>query len=281
MAPYLFVGTPLQVLFNNINRNMEADIRKMSDDQVLSRPVEELVLEIVEANIIAVPVLDLDRAERTFSEAMVPEYQVPNPNYDTQPGVPGRVHTLHIPYTGQEHMFHYMPTVPGMRQVAGGTSNSEVTIHAAGAWHTADSINKKFDQDIETLEDSLKRLRDNAERFNSALPSYIRPRLDARRRIAEQTKQTTEGIKFPLRQVANAPQTYKLPERPRHIQPQPVQLVAEKSFVLSEEDYQNILRICESMSRSPCFRGPSTRRDRQTADCRLFEVPQRRVGAKN
>jgi hypothetical protein len=51
-----------------------------------------------------------------------------------------------------------------------------------------------------------------------------------------------------LRQVANAQQTYKLPERPRHIAPQPVRRAAEKSFVLPEDDYHNILRICESMS---------------------------------
>jgi hypothetical protein len=98
------------------------------------------------------------------------------------------------------------------------------------------------------LEDALKRLRENAERYNSALPTFIRPRLDTRHRIAQQTRQTTEGIKFPLRQVANAPQTYGLPEKPRQLAPQPVKLPAEKSFVLSEDDYQNILRICESMS---------------------------------
>jgi hypothetical protein len=248
MTQILFVGTPLQVLFDTTQRNIEADIKQMSDESVLSYPVDELVQEIAQANKIDVPILDKARVDRTFTEATVPEYQVPNSNFDIQAGVPGRIHTLHIPYTGQEHMFYYMPPVPGRNQVAGDTSNSEVAIHTAGAWHNADSINKKFEKDLETLEDSLKRLRENAERFNSALPSFIRPRLDNRRRMAEQTKQTTEGIKFPLRQVANAPQTYKLPERPRHIKPQPVQRAAEKSFVLSEEDYQDILRICESMS---------------------------------
>jgi hypothetical protein len=248
MTQILFVGTPLQVLFENTQRNIESDIKQMSDEAVLSRPVDEFAHEIAQANKVDVPILDMARADRTFTEATVPEYQVPNSNFDIQVGVPGRIHTLHIPYTGQEYMFHYMPPVPGRNQVAGDTTASEVTIHAAGHWHTADSINKKFEQELETLEDSLKRLRENSERFNSGLLSFIRPRLDNRRRTAEQTRQTTEGIKFPLRQVANAPQTYKLPERPRHIKPQPVQRADEKSFVLSEDDYQNILKICESMS---------------------------------
>jgi len=248
MAQQLFVGTPLQVLFDNTNRNIEDDIRKRSDDQILSTPLDILVQQLVEKSLIQVPVLDINRAERTFEDATVPEHQVPNSNFDIQVGVPGRVHTLHIPYTGQEHMFYYMPPVPPRHSVSGGTSNSEVTIHAAGAWHTAESITQRFKQDLETLEDALKRLRENAERYNSALPTFIRPRLDTRHRIAQQTRQTTEGIKFPLRQVANAPQTYRLPEKPRQLAPQPVKLPAEKSFVLSEDDYQNILRICESMS---------------------------------
>ena len=249
MARQLFAGTPLSVLFDNTNRNIEESIKKLTDAQVLAAPLEVLTHQITEANLIHVPLLDLSRVDRTFEDATVPEQRVPNPNFmDIQIGVPGRVHTLHVPYTGQEHLFYYTPPVPPRRSVVGATTSTEVMVHAAGAWFTADSITQKFQQDIETLEDALRRLRENCDRYNSSLPSFIRPRLDRRHKIAEQTRQTTEGIKFPLRQVANAPQTYKLPEKPQPLAPQPVQRAAEKSFVLSEHDYQNILKICESMS---------------------------------
>jgi hypothetical protein len=214
MAQTLFVGTSLQVLFDSMNRNIEADIN-LSDDRVLSCPVDELAQEMAQANKIDVPILDMARVDRTFTEATVPEYQVPNSNFDIQVGVPGRIHTLHIPYTGQEHMFYYMPPVPGRSQVVGGTSNSEVTIHAAGAWYNADSINKKFEQDIETLEDSLKRLMENAERYNSGLLSFIRPRLDGRRRIAEQTRQTTEVFEG-ARSTSRRNARFQNPSRKKH-----------------------------------------------------------------
>jgi hypothetical protein len=146
-------------------------------------------------------------------------------------------------------MFYYMPPVPPRLSVVGETTDTEVMVYAAGAWFTAESITQKFEQDIETLEDALKRLRENCDRYNAALPTFIRPRLDKRHRTAEQTRQTTEGIKFPLRQVANPPQTYKLPEKPKQIAPQPVKTPAKpQEFVLPESDYQDILRICESMS---------------------------------
>jgi hypothetical protein len=67
MAQTLFVGTPLEVLFDTTNRNIEEDIRKLSDDHVLSRPVEQLANEIAEANRIDVPVLDMARADDLYS----------------------------------------------------------------------------------------------------------------------------------------------------------------------------------------------------------------------
>lgn len=249
MAQQLFAGTPLSVLFDSTNRNVEETINKLTDAQILAASLENLTKQIAEAHVIQVPVLDLARVERTFEDAIVPEHRGPNTSFmDIQVGVPGRVHVLHIPFTGQQHIFYYMPPVPPRLGVTGATTATEVMVYAAGAWFTAESITQKFTQDIETIEDALKRLRENCDRYNAALPTFIRPRLDRRHQMAERTRQTTEGIKFPLRQVPNAPQTYKLPEKPRPIAPQPAQRAAEKSFVLGEDDYQNILKTCASMS---------------------------------
>jgi hypothetical protein len=250
MAQQLFAGTPLSVLFDNTNNNIEEAINKLTDAQVLAASLDALTQQIADSYSIQVPVLDLTKVDRPYEDATIPERRVPNPNFaDIQIGVPGRVHTLHVPYTGQQHMFYYMPPVPPRLAVVGATTETEVMVYAAGAWFTAESITQKFQQDLETLEDALRRLRENCDRYNTALPTFIRPRLDKRHRTAEQTRQTTEGIKFPLRQVANPPQTYKLPEKPKQIAPQPVKAPAKPDeFVLPESDYQDILRICESMS---------------------------------
>jgi hypothetical protein len=250
MAQQLFAGTPLSDLFDNTNRNIEDTINQLTDAQVLAASLEVLTQQIAETNWIQVPVLDLTRVDRTFEDATVPEHRVPNSNFiDIQVGVPGRIHTLHVPYTGQQYMFYYMPQVPPRLSVVGATTDTEVMIYAAGAWFTAELITQKFTQDLETLEDALRRLRETCERYNMALPAFIRPRLDRRHKIAEQTRQTTEGIKFPLRQVANPPQTYKLPEKSKQIALHPIETAAKAAeFVLPESDYQDILRICESMS---------------------------------
>jgi hypothetical protein len=121
-----------------------------------------------------------------------------------------------------------------------------------GAWHTAKTIDDHFDGAIQNIEANLRSLRQDVAPFNQALETLISSRLEARRKSAEATKVTTEALKYPLRKRDNALQTYKLPARPKPLAPKPVLKVAtpraELEFTLDESDYQEILRICTSMS---------------------------------
>jgi hypothetical protein len=139
-----------------------------------------------------------------------------------------------------------------MNAPVAGTSNSEITIHVGGAWHGKDSIEGHFDSTIQVIEQNLSKLRSDVAPFNQSLAELITPKLEARRRSADATKATTEGLKYPLRKRENAPQTYKLPQRQKALAPKAVPKrstpQAEQELTLSEQDYQDILSICESMS---------------------------------
>jgi hypothetical protein len=170
----------------------------------------------------------------------------PNPNFDQQPGVKGRIYSLHVPYTGDEYLFHYMPMPPPPNPAHATVSKTEVVFTAGGAWHTSESVNQQFDSNLATLEDGVARVAKNVTPFNAALRNLIVARLAHRIEIAKKTRQTTQGLKYPLRRRDNAPETYKLPEKPKQLVPKPVQV--DGSYVLDEGDYQSILKICESMS---------------------------------
>ena len=96
------------------------------------------------------------------------------------------------------------------------------------------------------MEDGIQRVEKNVTPFNAALRNVIIAGLAHRIETAKKTRKTTEGLKFPLRRRDNAPETFKLPEKPKPLAPKPVK--ADKSFILDEDDYQNILKICASMS---------------------------------
>lgn len=237
MAETLFTGTPISVLTDMTQRNLEQEIVSLSNDAVLGTKLDDLVAYFVDKHSISVPVLHTDNLEFTPQEGLI--------GHDGQPTT---AYTLHIPYSGDQGMFRYMPPVTPAKYVTGSITAAEILLYAGGSM-SPDAVNKKFDEEVAIVEENLRRIRADVDRFNSALPQIIRPRLDSRLRQAQQSRQTTSGIKFRMRKVENAPQTYKLPDKPRKVAPVVVKKTSTETEVVMEEgDYQEILRICQSMS---------------------------------
>jgi hypothetical protein len=150
-------------------------------------------------------VLDLDAKGIDWVDGYVPENMTPNLNCDQQPGVKGRIYSLHVPYAGDEYLFHYMPMPPPPNPAHASVSNTEVVFTAGGAWHTSDSINKQFDANIATLEDGVARVEKNVTPFNAALRNVIIARLAHRIETAKKARETTQGLKYPLRRRTMRP----------------------------------------------------------------------------
>jgi hypothetical protein len=242
----LFSGADVQVAFKNVQGNAETEIANFSDDYVLGHSIEDLADSVYENFAVKTLVLDKDNLGTDWVDGYVPEYMTPNPNFDQQPGVKGRIYSLHVPYRGDEYLFQYMPMPPPPNPAHASVSKTEVVFTAGGTWHTSESINKQFDANLATLEDGVARVEKNVTPFNAALRNAIVAKLAHRIETAKKTRQTTQGLKYPLRRRDNAPETFKLPEKPKQLTPKPVKV--DKSYVLDEADYQNILKICESMS---------------------------------
>jgi hypothetical protein len=123
MAQYLFLDTDIQVLIDLTQRNLFDEVDQLNDTAILSRSNDKWLRHFIDKYTISVPTLDTTKADRTYVDAQVPQYQVPNPNFDNQQGgVPGRIHTLHIPYSGPEALFYYKPRIHQMTSTMAGTS---------------------------------------------------------------------------------------------------------------------------------------------------------------
>jgi hypothetical protein len=242
----LFSGADVQVALKNVQGNAETEISNFSDDYVLGHAIEDLTESVYEKYAVKTPVLDKGAIVSDWVDGYVPEYRTPNPSFDQQPGVKGRIYSLHVPYTGDEYLFHYMPVPPPPNPSHASVFKTEVVFTAGGAWHTSESINQQFDANLATLEDGIQRVEKNVTPFNASLRNLIIARLAHRIETAKKTRQTTKGLKYPLRRRENAPETFKLPEKPKQLVPKPIKI--DDSYVLDEADYQNILKICESMS---------------------------------
>ena len=242
----LFSGADVQVALKNVQGNAETEISNFSDDYVLGRSIEDLTENVYEKYAVKTPVLDKNAIKNDWVDGYVPEYRTPNPTFDQQPGVKGRIYSMHVPYTGDEYLFQYMPAPPPPNPAHASVSRPRLSLPQAARGTLPNSINQQFDANLATLEDGIQRIEKNVTPFNAALRNVIVARLAHRIDTAKKTRKTTEGLKYPLRRRDDAPETFKLPEKPKQLVPKPVKV--DDSYVLDESDYQSILKICESMS---------------------------------
>jgi hypothetical protein len=126
----------------------------------------------------------------------------------------------------------------------------ELRISIGGAWYTPQVLEDMVDKHVAIIGKRLERFRKDAERYKQDLPGRLRPRLEEKRKKAEAEAQTAAGLKYPLKKRGDAPQTYKLPITSKPLAPKAAPSAAKGllEFTLAESDYQDILRICESMS---------------------------------
>jgi len=105
MAQYLFMDTEIEVLIRMTRRELIDEVQQLEDSIILSQTDDEWLRHLLDKYTINVPMLDRPKAEITFVDGTVPQYQVPNPNFgNQQPGVPGRIYTLHIRYSGPQEL---------------------------------------------------------------------------------------------------------------------------------------------------------------------------------
>ena len=123
----------------------------------------------------------------------------------------------------------------------------------AGAWHTPATIEAHFDGAIETIATNLRNLTNDVGPFNQELEALIRPRLEARRKTAEATKADHSCTEISSSEKRRrAADLISSLNGQSHAAPKPTARATttkpEQEYTLDETDYQEILRICTSMS---------------------------------
>ena len=225
-------------------------IAGMSNADILSKSVDEWVDDLI--NQFAspdIPEVFPQQVSHSTVQGEVPQYNVPNPGYEHVPKVQGLINQFHVPFTGNRNFFFYegeswIEQFPKADVRAG-----ELVIALGGAWYTPETLEQTVDRQVDIIGKRLDRFRADAARYRQDLPGRLRPRLEEKRKKAEAEAQTVSGLKYPLKRRDNAPLTYKLPPVLKRLAPKPSPVSrAEQEFTLAESDYQDILRICESMS---------------------------------
>ena len=162
----------------------------------------------------------------------------------------GLIHNIHVPFQGNRNFFFYQPDgwidqFPGCA-----VGSDELTFSIGGAYYTSKQIEDEIDKKIDDVEKALRVFQSDAVRFCQNFPGLIRPALERRRQTAEIEARTAAGLKYPIKPLPNAPQTYTVPPIRKRIAPAPIPPAAPSPDpTLLEDHYRNILTIIENMTK--------------------------------
>jgi hypothetical protein len=272
---FLFLSSPIRVRMDQLQRSAFDQIQGFSSDVILSKTVDEWVNELAEKYRIQVPTIDPNNCYTTDHEGQVPMYQLPNPNFgDTSPMVPGKFFMFHIPYVGDETMFYDRPMFTSMQNQSARTTNTEIVFTFAGASLTTKDIDNKSDAAIKFVQDQLDQLRNDVRDFNQQLPHLLRPKIEARRQIAEKDTTIATSLKYAIRRRPNAPDTYKVPVIRRKISAPPAPSKTPGADpALDEDHYRHILSVIEGMT-AVIERSPAAFKEMGEEDIRFHYLLQ-------
>ena len=157
-------------------------IANMRNDEILSMSVDEWVDTLVERCAAPhIPRIEPAGITRTQHQGQVPVRPVPNPPYagDVQK-VPGLIHDIHIPFSGDRDFFAYEPPFSSGQFPGGAVGEHEIVLSFGGAWLKAQDIERLVDKQVALIEQVLEFFRGDAKRFRQDLsfPKIISARSD-------------------------------------------------------------------------------------------------------
>jgi len=128
---------------------------------------------------------------------------------------------------------------------------SSIIIRRSGVDLQPNKVRSEIDAEIAQINGQLRTLALLVEPYNNALRDVARQAIEARRNKLLKDQNLAAALGFPLKQRANAPQTYVTPEVRRKITPT-LPAVRPGSFqpepTLSSPDYEHVLKVIEDMA---------------------------------
>ncbi len=239
-------------VIENQRRQLQAEVAGIPEQRLLNTSVEDMVRYLVQRYQLEVPVLEVENAVADQREAMV---EVSGFMYGLDRGetrsVAGTQVTLEVPFTGDPQMFKVRPSsfnsAPPHAEIRG----QSVILVQSGTQLSAEQVQAEFDRAINDINQYLTWQRNDARGLNEQLPTLARQAIEQRRAKLLANQSLVSGLKFKLKERADAPRTYAAPVHRKRIEPRmpPASTARYKPEpVLSEDDYLNILKIIQDMT---------------------------------
>ncbi len=256
---YLFADNDLDgILRQNLQNRVGPEIDKISKDQLLSVPKEDII-EHVFAELSASPIeLHEDRMESSESETKIDVSGDPNRYFSRDRGgpfyAPAHQITIDVPFSGDHQLWTMKPNswksvfprgqiTPGRRADALGNLRLVYTVPVDNL--NEESLKNEIQRDLELIRFYVGGSASQVEAYNAQLKQAIESAIDARKERISKTEGLASRIGLQVRRNPNAPDPVPINLKRKIVRPLPTVSAGsfEPEYGIEDATYEHILNV--------------------------------------
>lgn len=253
---YLFSKIDWSSAERNQRALLEDEIAKLSKNQLLNTPIDELCTDFVEKYRVNIPILKKDEIQvESPREMQIDISQDPmRAVFDRSKPcfITGTEVKINVPFIGDADAFTIKPTIYSFSPHSGVIRDKTLVIFTSGVDLEAEQVSQEINNALDKIDDVLTTLRQKADSLNSQLDSIARRCITQRRDKLIADQKLVESLGFKLKERPDSPKTYVAPEVRRKIRPKlpdPNTPQEKIEIILAEADYEHILSVIDNMAK--------------------------------
>jgi hypothetical protein len=169
-------------------------------------------------------------------------------------GVPGRAVTVHVPFSGDEHLLGLQPSTYGSSQPQANIGTNELLFRFEYPSGSQPDIKAQVEQLLRSIEEPyLRSQTEDVSRFNQELEALATQGVVERRQRILQDREHIDGLGIPVYRRDDAPKTYSATGIERRPSPKAPPAKAQEATrmepTLVEDFYRHIIEVIGAMAR--------------------------------
>jgi hypothetical protein len=239
------LGDALRAQLASVTKEVDG----ISKDQFLSNSDEQIIEHVCSKMEIVPLIIYRDRMSLTEPQETKTERRDPFGDLIRIPVI--RI-DLAIPYTGESDLWKMQPSTFTFNPPRGDYSSQRGNDQAGTlrfkmeftqGEYTGDAINKEIEGNLKSIEEYLGWIKRDIESHNPQLQNEIRRHVAQRRERLGTIQNVSRTLNIPIQSREGAPGLVPLPLQRKIVQPLSSQVQRPPEYTISNEDYENILKV--------------------------------------
>lgn len=260
----LFARGYLRDFMDGRVRSVVSDLERISEDEMLRRSVDDLVLDFTERAYVEPLIIGAEPVDGGVSDGVV---EVPDPFERYGRTVRRPVFNVHAVYefSGNPDLLHYTPStslafvsIQADVDTRQQTLTVRTSVSAQGGAMNPEEARKSFEEEIGRVRTNAGHAARDVAAYNSGLEARIRPAVERRKQHVQSRRDLAGALGFPLQKRSDAPRP--VPVIRKHIGTARFSVTRgtapyQDEPALTEAQYEDAISVVKStilaMERSP------------------------------